>query len=488
MKYIALFIISVAAIFASCESLEDTYSDYSDKGRIRYLGKTNDIEIKSGWKRFEITWGENPDPTVKKVKIVWSVDDEKDSVTVDAGLKSYNTESIFNNKTYAFDFYSMDESGRQSLKNSIYARPFTEEHEDVAAISRIERKHFFVGENLIMFFNKKQENITDPVLTYYSSGVKEEMILTEDIINSGFLKVANVDLAKEITIKRSAEIEGCLDVVDFTPYELNQSDRKLNTDFKNYLAIAYNIEQVTDEIINETKVLYLDRDLMSLEDVLYFPNLEKIVIGGKRYMAVGHEFEDACVLTEMNSSVKAIEELILIKSVEVEVYNNHYNIGPRLSSYQDMGNPVLPSLDLFDTSDWTISCTTDQVGYNSHPERLIDNDVTSKWQTEGHRETQKEHSIIIDMKEVKSISGFLARQDTGWETSMFAESVHIQLSSDNVKWSDAVKHASRELGGGKGETTLIELPYPVEARYVKVLIKDRLDWRKYVLLADFMIY
>ena len=42
--------------FGSCESLEDTYSDYAEGGALRYLGKCRDLKIEPGWKRLIVSW------------------------------------------------------------------------------------------------------------------------------------------------------------------------------------------------------------------------------------------------------------------------------------------------------------------------------------------------------------------------------------------------------------------------------------------------
>ena len=50
-NYIKLAILFFTIGLVSCESLEDTYSDFSDGGRTRYLGKCKDVTTTRGWKR-----------------------------------------------------------------------------------------------------------------------------------------------------------------------------------------------------------------------------------------------------------------------------------------------------------------------------------------------------------------------------------------------------------------------------------------------------
>ena len=38
-------------IIGGCENLEETYSDYTGNGTIRYLGKCKDLSVSPGWQR-----------------------------------------------------------------------------------------------------------------------------------------------------------------------------------------------------------------------------------------------------------------------------------------------------------------------------------------------------------------------------------------------------------------------------------------------------
>ena len=55
-KYIMGLLSTMLLAIACSESLEDTYGDYTDGGRIRYVGKCYDVKTVPGWKRLTLNW------------------------------------------------------------------------------------------------------------------------------------------------------------------------------------------------------------------------------------------------------------------------------------------------------------------------------------------------------------------------------------------------------------------------------------------------
>ena len=51
-KYLWSFFILF--IIGGCENLEETYSNYTGDGTIRYLGKCKDLSVSPGWQRLYI--------------------------------------------------------------------------------------------------------------------------------------------------------------------------------------------------------------------------------------------------------------------------------------------------------------------------------------------------------------------------------------------------------------------------------------------------
>ena len=68
-----------AALFViGCEDLEDTYDEYAGDGMIRYVGKCSNVEVQPGWERLRVSWKNNLDATIKRVKISWQSEEDSE--------------------------------------------------------------------------------------------------------------------------------------------------------------------------------------------------------------------------------------------------------------------------------------------------------------------------------------------------------------------------------------------------------------------------
>lgn len=493
MKYIKYIYILICVTFVSCESMEDTYKDMRGDGRIRYVGKCTDLEIETGWHRFKLSWKNSLDATVDKIKIKWHSDEVLDSVFVEGNATSYETDAIFDNKTYAFELCAIDINGKQSLKTTAYARAYTYEHEEVIAFGAIEDKYFFIDDKLILLLGKYRENVSDVFIEYYKEGSKQKIEIIQDDFYEKYIVVEGVDNDKDVVISRSAIIDECLDKIELEKYVLERNTIKMNTDFKRYLQIYYNKEVIDNEFMNSLEDLYLDYDFISIEDILYFPNLKNVVLGSQRFMDDEFRFNSPSMLTNFEASVFALKKANEFRSVNVKIYNNQYNLINDLDFAEDMGNPVIPEIIPLDNRGWTLTCSTDVDQYQSHPEYILDNDVETVWKPMEQYDKVRSHEITIDMQESKELQGFLVRQpkNYAYNHSFFPKQVSVLLSKDGSKWNEAkgsLIESSISIGTGRGETTQIVLPETRTARYVKLIVKDQLGYNKFTYLADFIIY
>ena len=135
-NYIFLFLI---LLLASCESQEDTYEDFVGDGDKRYVGKCYDLEVSTGWHRFQLSWQNSIDPTIENIKIVWSTDNVKDSVIIAGDQTSWESEAVFNdNNVYVFDVYAVNDLGEQSIKTGAYGKAYSFAHEEVIIYGKAE--------------------------------------------------------------------------------------------------------------------------------------------------------------------------------------------------------------------------------------------------------------------------------------------------------------------------------------------------------------
>lgn len=507
MKKINFLILSLIVFFTACESLEDTYSDYSGDSMKRYVGKAKNLQAEKGWKRVKLTWENSLDATVDKIKVVWSADDLRDSAILENDATEYTTPQTLQNKTYEFAVYAIDAKEKSSLKTCVYAKPFTKEHELITSLGKVESKYFFNGTNLALFFPKSIERVLDSKLIYYSSGEKQEMQLTQEILQQKHIMIENVDVDKDVQIVSSMQTEECFDIINFDPYSLDRKNISLTGDFINHLKTYYNIEQITTEWIENQETLYVDYDIQSLEDVLHFPKLKHIVLGAHRYFDEEEIEDNLSELIDMDKTVFAFNKLKEINpDLEVDIYNNnfvlyeedphswypivHYLSDEIAFEANTFENPTIPSFIRFENMNkWIVSCNTDIIDdFNSRSENILNEDPEIAWKPKETEGLVREHEILIDMQNVEQISGFMFKQPKGYSyyNDYFTQTIQILVSEDNRTYHKTFINQIREVGTGEGETTIINLPEKMNARYIKVIISDIIGTNKYTYIGAFI--
>ena len=283
-KYIMGLLSTMLLAIACSESLEDTYGDYTDGGRIRYVGKCYDVKTVPGWKRLTLNWKRATDEAAKNIKVVWTLNDGKDSTLLEPDCSSFEIPALTDG-TYRFDLTVIDNAGEESLVETVYGRPYTETHEIVRTFTNVVTKSWQVGNVLICCIDKWNDNIKDVQLQYKNTQgqvdsvrlEKEDFIDPENPDPSQLFVLEGVSNNPEdsITILRRGMVEGCPDLIDFAPIVMSKN-RVFTTDFLLTLETRYGLSSETDEelvklnhFIDTVKTLEFDYDMASLEDVLY---------------------------------------------------------------------------------------------------------------------------------------------------------------------------------------------------------------------------
>lgn len=126
--YIKFSILCLSVYYmASCGKMDTTYKDFLKGGEILYLGKTDSVKAYSGKNRIKLTWLIPGDPKVIGAVVYWN--NKADSIKI-AFTKPLLTDSasvIINNldeKLYAFEIYTFDDSGHKSLKVDVSANAY----------------------------------------------------------------------------------------------------------------------------------------------------------------------------------------------------------------------------------------------------------------------------------------------------------------------------------------------------------------------------
>lgn len=496
MKYIKLLILIISICFISCESMDDTYSDQVNKTKERYLGKCSNLSIEKGWNRIKLNWDNPVDPCVEKIKIKWSTEETTDSVFVEKDVTTYTTEAELENKNYEFTICCVDENGNESLNLIGYTKPFTKDDELINLLKIIEKKYFFVEDRLIVFLHEKSDNILSATINFSQNGETQSHIITEEDFQKAVLSFDNVDKDKPITIQTSVSYEECIDDVDFEPYELSNEMISMNSDFINNLKIINNMETIENDFLPTITTLYINRDLMSLEDILYLPNLEKIVIGNKKFLipwCANPGSKYFLSLQEKEKSIFALKNMQELKGIEIEVYADNFGLkGTEGLEITEMPNPTVPQIAFFpeeEMNQWEITCDS-ELSYDSDYKYLLDQNNQTFWKPLEVKDECRRHNLIIDMKEQKDLHGILFRQMNNNKLVKYIPSViEIYISEDGVDWELPFKYIDIELGASPAESKLIEFSEVKRAQYVKLVVSDQISRRNnYVVIGDFIPY
>lgn len=490
--YIRLIALSIIFFCVSCESMEDTYEKYWADGPIKYVGKCSDLKAEPGWHRFKLTWKNSIDATTDKIKIVWSSNAKKDSVILDKEEESYITEAVFEDESYTFNIYAVDKNNNHSLGTTTYSRPITHNHKLVREFVSVEERYAFIKNNLVLFMSDYDEKVVDPTINYTKvSGEIVEWVLTQEDIEKKYHVLKDVDVSKPVSITRTGKLEESFDDVVFKPYELNVDNIFINPDLALQVNNYYSLLELSDDFVKEAEEVHLNYSLNKMDALLHFPNLKKVVLGGERYMYAGYENDASSnLLLDSEATIFTLKTLHELLGVEVDIYNDQYGLLASLDFANDMGNPTIPAIDYLDNSNWEISCSTQEPYDNSHPEYLLDDDVNTTWRPIIESSKIREHIVTIDMKAKKTIKGFKIVQPISDDivSAYFPDVFKIEVSTDGSDWNNALLRAQREIGTGRGETTIINLAGPKEVRYVRFILNDKISTRKCTYLSDFIIF
>lgn len=85
------------------------------------------------------------------------------------------------------------------------------------------------------------------------------------------------DLTNRLSCSGREKLLGCVDEIDFKDETLNLNERLWSTAFSQLMLGVYG--QDWENRVNEVETLEMDFDMTSMQDLMYFPNLKKVVLG-----------------------------------------------------------------------------------------------------------------------------------------------------------------------------------------------------------------
>ena len=486
-KHVGLLVFLLLFLVGCGESLEDTYKDFSGNGEVRYVGKCTDVKVTPGWQRLQVKWTNSVDPNVDKIKITWKYDEAKDSVLLDKTTTSYSINNL-KDGTYEVGVCSVEKEGNESFIEVKYVRPYTNDHPIIMSFTRLVASHFFIKDRLVVFFSEWLDNsIIEASLNYTTKeGSQAKLTLNKDIVSKKYYLLPDpIDPTKPVTIHRIGKVEGSEDEIVFEPHLL-ENKRVYTSDFQLLLRTKYGFTtNIPDSWVNELTELEIDRDMVSFEDLLYFPNLKKVILGKNRHIKnenIAKEPEAKSIINEVERSNFTLEIINQLSGVIVERYNNHYEELEEKSYIKNMGATIKPNYPMLDLSNAALSVLPmDASGYNSFPERLIDNDLDKPWEPEG-TDDPVTYQITIDLKENKRLSGLMFAQknflDLARDKGIAPPQIEILIRTNDGNWENATNVEKNVLGTSRGEVTYIPFSSEKEVRYVMIKVPS-LYYAKY---------
>lgn len=474
MKYTTILLSLLAFLsFAGCEDLEDTYDDYAGNGPVRYLAKCTDLTVESGWERLIVKWNNKLDPNRNGVWVQCQSNTVQFDTLLPADCDSCSVNGLPDG-TYNVTVAAVSESGDTALVQQGNGRPYTENHEAVLSFTRGISKYVFLKDNLVLFAGYKTDEMVDFVVHYTGTDSQpHEYSLTDNMAPYFELTevLRGVDASQPVTLMRRGLLEGCPDTITFPAYTLNPTAMSMAADFQGRL-----LERYGEVDLNRTE-LELDYDLSSLEDILYFPNLQKLVLGKNRYYTNPNPyFVPVSQLTggwgAEDRTAFCIDLLHeLNPDFAIENYKGHYGINQWSYDFvTDMGVRTLPAdFPLLNTTGFAV--TADGVEVNGSA--LLDNDVATIWEAPV-TQASASHDLIIDMKETKAVKGVKvahAQVSTNAQNYM-PSTVTVYVSTDGENWTNPCYTEGLLLGSVSGEVRLVDFATEQNVRYIRVTVND----------------
>lgn len=513
----------------SCESLEDTYDEYAGDGMVRYVGKCENLQVSPGWYRFKVKWKGNMDDAIYKVKLTYKGEDEaeptvllldpQDILENESLIDSIYIENL-KNTVYAVTLSNVTEDGMESIVEMTYARPYTEAHEDLRTFSRGILNFYRLGDKLAVFLDKDNEDIlkmelkfTDTRGVQHPWNMKEKMQSAKEIeqwsriLDYAFLlpeeEDVEIDFNQPIFVERKGFLQGCIDTLSFTPDTLSMDEEVWSGGFTRYLTHRFGPDY-TREDIESVREIELDYDMPTMKDLLYFPNLEKVILGKNRYIDPKFKNFTTPSYTDQYAGYLTLQFLKDTRpGFVVERYNGHYFNDDRLRSYllgvfQKIDEDLItekksenmneiPGIQPLDTTGWIVTCSdTTRNGYKINGAAyMLDGDKNTSFQPT-YALSPSVVEVEFDMLEPRLVKGFKVVQPAapagmtagsmGDYQKYLVNAIRVEFSDDGVNWHNATyENGGITIGNAPEEISFIEIPEKLqrEVRYIRLSMSNK---------------
>lgn len=120
----------------------------------------------------------------------------------------------------------------------------------------------------------------------------------------------------------------------------------------------------------------------------------------------------------------------------------------------------------YDRGGWTISGGYD-VATDRNPRNLLDGNTSTHWHMD--KALKYPHSVIVDMGEVLTVSGFFAQHRPGTPPITPAKTIAFKVSLDGVKWTSVGEFTMNKESSQK---QYFDLTLDAECRYFEFIVKS----------------
>lgn len=520
MKTFLTYITMLAAfcgMLTGCESIEDTYKEYAGDGPIQYLNKIYDLEATSQWESVLLTWKLKLDPGRTAILVEWKDKEGTYSEMIDKDSERFLVEGLLENYDYEFNVYAVTEENgeivKKSLGDAVYGRSFNSQSDELSLFTHVVTKQIKVADKkLFVVFDAWADNLVTFKIGYFEKGNEQEKFF-EPKRNNGWpdgkpyaIIGEDMDFSKSVTVYRTGKIESFGDkVLELDPLILFFDPPTFNSDFTNELRPQIGVYgEIGFDDVESVSSLNLNFDQTSLEDILYFPNLRTVNLGKERYLMPGTEdVAKASLATDVNVEISLAALKLAHDDLELEVnqYGKHYfDESPGWFAGKNL-DPQLPSLNILNRADWTITKTPmDIVGTSTGVENLLVDD-NSYWLSVASVQL-KTYTFEIDMKSVQNVVGFKIVQANMEDAYLqLPRLISIELLDETGSWVSASFYEEVTVGAGKGETSLVylnkdksvkrtqKIRFKVSDSFYKSGYDENYNWMSFyrTALASFMV-
>lgn len=500
-------IIAVVLGVTGCQSIEDTYKEWTGDGPIQYLNKVYNLTATSQWQSVKLDWHLIPDASRTAMLVECMTDEDTVTYTIGKDDSTFVVKDLLRDYDYEFLVSAIRvEDGvqtKKSLGDPIFAKPFSMESDEVKLFTHVVNKHIKVNDKkLFLTFELWSNNLDKFSIGYYEKGSSQETRLDytreDNLVNNypdgkPWALIGNdIDFTKPVTVYRTGEIETFGDMVlDLTPLELSFETPAVNSDFTiEVLPQMNNASEITYDNAKDVSNINLNYNLASLEDILYFPNLKTVNLGPNRYLQAGTE---NTVKSQFSSdagyeiSLGALEVAKKEMGVKINQYGHHYF--DQTPSFFDGKNLTaqIPDISLENTSSWTVTKTPADMMTFGRDNIIVDDDT---YWIPAVSPTLRVHVFTIEFGDTRSITGFKFKQaqvsnadinNTGdyyfWPapTLQLPGSITVEVQDANNNWVAAASERTILVGDGAGETTLVWFNHahsPIQAKRIRLTVSD----------------